>query len=284
MKRSNRPWLAAYAYGRLAQKDPESFHSHDAPYAEFLDESLIPTLHMTATALGKMIALIQECDIEIGWIAACERDGLEFSISDVFVPGQECSFAHTRITKDGMANLYNDLIQGGNKAIIGKFLCWGHSHVDMNVFASGTDERQTRKLLEEHKRRDHYIRLIGNKWGDMFASVYLLDKKIAVHHPMLALAEIPTPNPWVEWARAEIAEKVVREVVGFENYRELEFNLSSLDEKTLASWVEKGIVSQDLCDYLKVTREKERNVCTTTPKDWQDDGHLTPLDYFHGKE
>jgi hypothetical protein len=235
------------------------------PHAMFLDKELIPTIRMTEQAHGKMMALIQECPIEIGWLSSCERDGGEFLINDVFVPHQECTMASTRITKDGMANLLNELrANEAGKEAIRTLLCWGHSHVEMEVFASSIDEHQTEKLLIEHRKQDHYIRLIGNKRGDMFASVYFLDQKIVVHHPNLLLPKIENTNRWMEWAKQEIAGKVAQETISFENFGELELNLNEVNRKTLDSWLKAKLISHEL--YDDILNEKEAGVVHEKPR------------------
>lgn len=225
----NKPWLHSLGFGKRrgrgkkhrsvqAMPPPKERTSFDRPdHARtsigLLFERKFPEVRITAEAHGKMWALVQECDIEIGWLSTCGRDGdTNFVIDDVFVPDQICGPASTTITKNGEAGLLTKLIDAGTIESINRLNCWGHSHVNMAVFASHVDQKQTDDFLERHSA-DHFLRVICNKRGELYASVYLHDDAMVVHHPKLHIEESDTA-PWIDWAKAEIEEHVTREVFG----------------------------------------------------------------------
>lgn len=209
-----------------------------------------PRVAVTADAHGKMMALVKACPIEIGWLSSCTREGSNFVIDDVFVPLQICSPASTTITKDGEAALLTALVTQGRADIINRLHCWGHSHVDMRVFASGIDEKQTEEFLA--KRTDHFVRLIANKKGDLFCSVYLLQDKLAVHHAILDL-EPPATDKWSAWAKEELDVKVTAEALGFGHEIVGELELEYLDPRMLDYWLESGGIDPRLYQRLMTT-------------------------------
>lgn len=165
-----------------------------------------PSVVVTPQAHGKMWALVRACPIEIGWLSPCTRraDGA-IIVSDVFVPSQVCTASTTEITPDGEQEMLSAFIAEGKLHTINSLRCWGHSHVSMSVFASGTDEQQTRVYLDRFD--DFFVRLIANKRGDLFCSLYLIEEGFAIHDPVLELYK----NDWkayAAWAEREVKTKV----------------------------------------------------------------------------
>jgi len=186
---------------------------------EMIDKT-IPKVTFTRKAFLKMKALIQQCDIEISWMVSCVREAgsLNFRLLDVFVPMQTCSPTTTVMSADGVAAMDFEFLQSKSE---GQLKCWGHSHVNMAVFASGTDESQTQDFLSYQS--EFFIRIIGNKRGEMTCHVYVLNKQGEVHailhHPDLVVEpevkpvpkEVETleaPDDFMQWAQDEIKAKV----------------------------------------------------------------------------
>ncbi len=226
---------------------------------ETLGEKQWPTLSITADCHGKMMALVQECDIEVGWLSSCTRSGDSFVIDDVFVPEQVCSAASTRITRDGEAELLSELMSTGKADVIRNLHCWGHSHVTMEVFASGTDNVATTEFLR--KRKNHFIRVIANQYGDLFASVYLLQEGF-VYHNLPMMLEPPLTDKWRLWARMEIERKVTPEILDFENGIVSELELEVLDERLLKDWRKRGVIDSRLYAHLTTTTAHNRKHAT----------------------
>lgn len=169
-----------------------------------------PDVIIEAEAHGKMMALIQTCDIEIGWMSSvtrCEVTG-DFHINDVYVPLQECSAATTDITAEGDAALMMELIEAGKMDEINALRCWGHSHVDMGVSPSNTDETQTEEFCGRFT--DHFIRVIGNKYGDLMCHVYLIGQGITLNNPDLVVKT--NDVDYTDWAKEQIKTKVTQQV------------------------------------------------------------------------
>lgn len=196
---------------KIARKPRGSFARPDRQVLtiEVEDESLRawPTVHITAEAHGKMRALIEACPIEVSWLATCVRDGEDVDIDDIFVPGQDCTSGSTVVTGEG--DLLTTLMAERLYDSIKRLNCWGHSHVTGAVFASGLDEFHTQGFITRAKdmRKDFFVRLIANKWDDLFASLYLFDQGLAFHDVPLRV-DPPETDKWRAWARREVRSKV----------------------------------------------------------------------------
>jgi len=115
-----------------------------------------------------MQQLVDACNIEISWFmitATDEEKALagvteDFYFTDVYVVDQECSGVKSDMDDDAVNKLCNELLNMG----IDPSRCkgWGHSHVNMAVAHSGTDEATVERLQLEP-----LISIIMNKKGDV---------------------------------------------------------------------------------------------------------------------
>jgi len=128
-----------------------------------------PTIRFTQRAFQQITALTEECDIEIsamGVIATKEykrQKGVteDFYILEFRVPKQECTSGSTTIEAEDLSKLTFDLMRKGVKP---EQICvWWHSHVNMPVGHSSTDEEQ----IENFNFDRVCISIITNKMGDI---------------------------------------------------------------------------------------------------------------------
>lgn len=180
-----------------------------------------PEVHISKKAHDKMWALVQECSIEIGWMSSVVRDVEtgNFIIEDVYVPLQECTGTTTVITADGDAELMMELMSAGRTSEINKLKCWGHSHVNMGVFASGTDEDQTDVFIKRFD--DFFVRFIGNKKGELLCNIYLMKEGMILNNPDMIISEALEGEEdldYTEWAEEEIDSKVKRVSYSYTKY------------------------------------------------------------------
>lgn len=215
-------------------------------YVEYLRRELVPRIRILEKAHGQMLALVDACDIEVGWLATSARDGRDFVISEIFVPHQRCNPASTVISADGEAKLLTELMAAGEYDTVRSLKCWGHSHVNMAVFASNIDENETSSFLA--KEHDHFVRLIANKRRELFASVYLRDEGVAVHDPELVLQKAK-PRVWAAWAKQQVAEKVEREPLRYNENMFGEFG-DDFDVGDVDAWFAGGFIDEEMRDKL----------------------------------
>lgn len=128
------------------------------------------SVHMTSDAYLKMMALIQECSIELAWHGVVERkDDYTMVITDILCYPQEATSA----TVDAKEAEYFDWLMKLDDEIVNKMRFQGHSHVNMSVSPSGRDTDNWQKLFQMcQKPDDFYIVCIANKAGANTWRVY----------------------------------------------------------------------------------------------------------------
>ena len=181
---------------------------------------------VTPLAKAKMDTLVQNCSLEIAWRGVVDRiDDWTFIIEDIFLPKQTVSGASVEIEAEDMAALRNKLIEEGviervtdptAKPRKGLYF-HGHSHVNMAVGPSATDEGTRKEEMESNV--PYYVWMICNKRGEISCCVYI-DTSVDVPGgmPSMGSGVLYRNVPWGLWApdivnetiklKDEIAEKV----------------------------------------------------------------------------
>ncbi len=148
------------------------------------------------------VGLVEKVDFNDGSVI--------FNVTKVFLPLQHNTGASTDIEDDELNKLNTDLVNDGEDTSLLKFH-W-HSHVDMSVFHSGTDDEN----YDEMQTGDYAVSLVVNKNYDMLGSVHLYNPlridvlNIAVEPPpSIDLDEYVIPKDLrkkIEEAVARVAE------------------------------------------------------------------------------
>ncbi len=207
-----------------------------------------PKIIIRAKAHGKMWALVQACPMEVSWFATARRtDSGNIVVDDIFVPGQECSLSRTVITEDGEAALLQWLIERGRLETINDLKCWGHSHGDMDVFSSGTDEHQTAVFLERYD--DYFVRLIANRRGHLHAAFFMIDEEMVIHQPPLH-TESFEQGQWEDWAKEQLERHVVQRRYGESQDEELEISGDGISREVVEGWYSAGLISPEECTRI----------------------------------
>lgn len=127
-----------------------------------------PKVKVHYEAYLKMLAYIRECSTEIGWLGTVKVEGNDIVITDVFLFEQQASAVTCEITSEALAKFGNEVFEkyDTEKAmdIVNNLRLWGHSHVNMGVFASGQDDTQLNDFSSSGY--DYFLRVIGNKKGE----------------------------------------------------------------------------------------------------------------------
>lgn len=131
-----------------------------------------PKIYMTEFAHQKLETYIAECNDEIGALATVEQTSKGvYLIKDAFLFKQEVHSTTCEITTEGLTEFANEILALENGVEIwNEIRCWFHSHVNMGISPSGQDEKQME--LFENSGHDFFIRLIGNKKGEMGITLY----------------------------------------------------------------------------------------------------------------
>ena len=137
-------------------------------------------IYISEIAWMKLTTLLREFSKEVAWHATAYRipgDKDEYFIKDVLVYPQTVTSA----TVDMDEELYAKWLMDGVMAEDERFdhiFCQMHSHVNMSVFASGTDEQHQQEILSQLRDTDFYIFMIWNKRLESYMRIYDMEKNI----------------------------------------------------------------------------------------------------------
>ena len=135
-------------------------------------DEMKPIIYIMETAYDKMNEYIDQSDLEIGWLGTATKRGSNiYVIEDTYLFEQEVSDTTTEIKEEGLNNFAMELMQKENgEELWNNMRVWGHSHVDMGTSPSSQDNEQMKLFIKNPN--EFFIRIIGNKKGDMKIDIY----------------------------------------------------------------------------------------------------------------
>ena len=127
--------------------------------------SKFTALYIEPLCMKKINYYTQAADGEVSGLGTLVKDEQgRFIVKEVFLLEQECTAADTDIKPEAISKLMVDMMRDNKDPSQLKF--WWHSHVNMGVFWSGTDETACETLSREfafslvvNKRRESLCRL-----------------------------------------------------------------------------------------------------------------------------
>lgn len=131
-------------------------------------------IYFTPVAWAKMVTLVARYNTEVQWHGCVRRvSDFEFEIYDILVPPHEVT--GTTVTSDYKP--YGEWLNGLDDETFNSVKFHGHSHVDMSVSPSGTDDKYRLDLVTQLPRPVNgmdvfYIFLIINKRHEWSAEIY----------------------------------------------------------------------------------------------------------------
>jgi len=132
-----------------------------------------PTVFYSHKVNAQIRHLVDTAPGEISWVGLVSRIGIHFMVDEIFVPEQTVGATFTDITPSGLAKIALLLDDRGMDT--SNLIYWGHSHVNMGVSPSGTDEEQVEEFLEHN---NIFIRGIYNKRRESKVDVFLKEDNI----------------------------------------------------------------------------------------------------------
>lgn len=167
-------------------------------------------------AYDDMCYFIKHCDVEIGWLGTVHDYKDAYYVDKVYIFEQEVAGAETELDGAAIADfVVRYMEEHGQEAgmdLNNRLRLWGHSHVNMGIGPSGTDEATMKTMFRDEL--PFFIRVIGNKKGEMAADLY--------RHIPLANSEQPMTinfydTPWdvsfpVEQPRTELLTEMMTKV------------------------------------------------------------------------
>lgn len=128
-------------------------------------------------AWHKMQSLIREQDKECAWHGLCQRadkDGKHiYAVSDILLYPQKVT--GTEVKESEKAGLWKVSLEPEVRA---KIRMQGHSHVNMGVTPSGTDNALYNDILSTCTPDSFYVFMIFNKSGNNWMQIYDFEKNI----------------------------------------------------------------------------------------------------------
>jgi hypothetical protein len=103
---------------------------------------------------------VEKCPQEIGGLglATITPEG-DIRVTDVFLLAQEVTGAETELDDNAITSLMTEVLQDATLREKGSLQFWWHSHANMGVFWSGTDQQTIKKL----SRHGWFASLVINK-------------------------------------------------------------------------------------------------------------------------
>lgn len=136
------------------------------------------SVYLTEEAWIKITALLREFNKEVAWHATAYRipgDKDEYLIKDILVYPQTVTAATVEMDEEKYAQWLIDNIDDER---FDNIRCQMHSHVNMGVFASGTDIQHQEEILEQLGDEDFYIFMIWNKSLSVYIRIFDMQKNI----------------------------------------------------------------------------------------------------------
>ena len=138
-------------------------------------KSAEPYVIFSQQAHLEMTHIVDKCTQELGWWFLVDvLPGNGFFLHTLIVPKQTVSATSVEIDPEDLATITLQLMDEGKDP--STMYAWFHSHVNMGVTPSGTDEDQVEEYLDDCPI---FIRGIVNKRGDTKLDVFLRDEGVA---------------------------------------------------------------------------------------------------------
>ena len=158
-------------------------------------------IYITPTAWLKLKYYVLEAKSEISGLGISKKDGDSIIVKDILLFHQECSSAHTDLDKKDIAKF---LTEAHEKGMDTKDLnVWWHSHADMGVFWSFTDNENIDGFIHS----EYMISIVANKELQTLARVDIYDP-LRVIIDQVPLDILWTNNNLQAKIKKEVLEKV----------------------------------------------------------------------------
>lgn len=165
-----------------------------------------PTIHFTEEAYSKMQALVRHFSSEIAWHGTVERDGLTFTVTDIFVYPQTV----TDVTVETDQTKYEVWLNSLDDDTFNHLRLQGHSHVSMACDPSGTDLSNQKRLIDTLRKDNYEVFIIWNKRNEWTARIYDLAANVMYDENDIDVTYEPTKtDEFIEEAEKQLSKPVV---------------------------------------------------------------------------
>jgi hypothetical protein len=163
----------------------------------------LPVIYITSMAYAKYYAYMQIAVGEISGLGEVEKYGdRDFLITDLILFDQETTNAHTELETKSLASFLFQAIDENRD--LGKIKLWWHSHVNMPVFWSITDDTTVDALYNSQ----WMISVVGNKRAEFKTRLDVFKPiRLTVDDLKLEIVEVDDKINF-EGLRREVKKKV----------------------------------------------------------------------------
>lgn len=133
-----------------------------------------PEIFILEKTLLQFKAYVDSCAKEIGWLAFVEKRGDKYIIYDTILPKQEVTAVTTELTEQGLQDISEEILMTRPDEF-NNIRCWCHSHVNMAVVPSGTDDATFEQF---YQNCEYFIRIICNKNNDIRIDFVDLEQEV----------------------------------------------------------------------------------------------------------
>lgn len=179
-------------------------------YSKIPKDVTKPVINITAEAYVKMLELINQSAVECSWHGLVKKFSNAYLIYEILVFPQINSATSTTTDEKDFAEWQTKLILDP-KFPIEELRMHGHSHVNMNVFSSGVDDKYQKDLLTKVENGDYYIFLIMNKKMEMCIFLYDFEQQIMFDKNDMEIRIIGLGKDIRKWAKDQLAEHAITE-------------------------------------------------------------------------
>ena len=145
---------------------------------------------------------------EVSGLGTLEEFDGGFLVNDIFLPRQECSPGGTELDQESVATLLLELDNAGTDS--GTLRFWWHSHGDLEVFWSHTDEECINNLANG----DYVLSLVTNKKGNILARLDIF-QPVRLTVDQLPVSVRSTGLTLLDACRQEVQAKVADRPIPF---------------------------------------------------------------------
>ena len=169
-----------------------------------------PSIVVTAEAYLKMLELVNQSAVECSWHGLVKRYGNGYLVHDVLVFPQINSPTSTTTDEKDFAEWQTKLILDPEFPIE-ELRLHGHSHVNMNVFSSGIDDKYQKDLLTKVEDGDYYIFFIMNKKMELCIFLYDFKQQVMFDKNDIDFKIVACKDDIRQWAKDQLKEFAVTE-------------------------------------------------------------------------
>ena len=184
-------------------------------FSKIPDNIVKPIVQVTSDAYIKMLELVNQSPVECSWHGLVARDEENdiYTVYDVMVFPQINSATTTTTDEDEFAEWQTNLIMDPTFPIEDLRL-HGHSHVNMNVFSSGVDDKYQKDLITKVEDGDYYIFFIMNKKMDICIFLYDFKQQIMFEKKDITFEIVTLEGSCArKWAEEELKEKATNGII-----------------------------------------------------------------------